>query len=62
MSRRGELPELPHDFNHAIFESVVFGPRRELTLKLNPPVWIVIAGIMRPQSQYALAALSILRK
>ncbi len=48
MSRRGELPELPHDFNHAIFESVVLGPRCELTLKLNPLVWIGHRGYYRP--------------
>ena len=34
------MPELPHDFNHATFEGVVLGPRRELTLKLNPLVWV----------------------
>lgn len=34
------LPELPGDFNHATFESVTVGPRRELTLELSPLVWV----------------------
>ena len=48
MIRSGELPELPHDFNHAIFENVVLGPRCELTLKLNPLVWIGHRGYHAP--------------
>ena len=37
---RTSLPQLPdHHFNHAIFDSVVLGPRRELTLGLRPLVW-----------------------
>ncbi len=48
MSQRAELPELPHDFNHAIFENVILGPRRELTLKLNPLVWIGHRGYHAP--------------
>ncbi len=34
------LPQLPdHFFNHALFEGVSFGPRRELTLGLKPLIW-----------------------
>ena len=42
------LPELPSDFNHALFESVAFGPRREMTLKLNPLVWVGNRGLYGP--------------
>lgn len=34
------LPELTDDFNHALFKSVILGPRRELTLELSPLIWI----------------------
>lgn len=42
------LPELPTDFNHARFEGVALGPRRELTLKLSPLVWVGSQGHHAP--------------
>ena len=34
-----ELPQLPYDFNGAIIEDIVVGPRREVTLLIVPCVW-----------------------
>jgi len=43
------LPQIPdHFFNHALFKCVSLGPRRELTLELNPLIWVGHRGHHRP--------------
>ena len=34
-----EVPVLPYDFDHAIIQDIVVGPRREATLTISPLVW-----------------------
>ncbi len=48
MSKKSDPPELSHDFNHALFEAVILGSRRELTLKLSPLVWVGYRGHHAP--------------
>ena len=37
--KRAHAPPLVHDFDHAIIERAVVGPRREVTLVVLPLVW-----------------------
>jgi hypothetical protein len=43
-----ELPDLKHDFHHALIESVKIGPRREVTMTIQALLWEGQRGYRSP--------------
>ncbi len=43
-----KLPDLKHDFHHALIDSVKVGPRRELTMTIQAVLWKGQRGYRSP--------------
>ena len=43
-----KLPDLKHNFHHALVESVQFGPRREVTMTIQALLWEGPSGHRSP--------------
>lgn len=43
-----KLPDLKHDFHHAVIDSVQVGPRREVTMTIQALRWEGVSGHLRP--------------